>query len=202
MRDNAPSNMNHLTLLCPSITLTKLFDPVEVLNRNLTLNEIKMVIKDKLQPLLNNISYQLSENVTRQHERWYYVAPLLFDLKEGTIQEWLESDYHISTLDDNEEQSHGGDRVALEKHFQELRKIFFSDELPVLGKQPDDLLEVLTNMVLASPAVCALRLLDNIDNNSLPYAVQLAKIIIDRFNTQEAISIVELEYGKKDNNAH
>ncbi|MBP1949889.1 helicase C-terminal domain-containing protein [Virgibacillus litoralis] len=202
MKDNAPSNMNHLSLLYPSVTLKKLFDPIDVLNRNLSLDEIREEIKDKLHLLLGKIEYEPSENVSRQDERWYYFAPVLFDLEEDIIQEWFNSDYLLSTLADNEEERHSGDTVALEKHFEEVRKIFHNNELPILGKQPDDLLDVLATMVLASPAVCSLRLLENPDSDSLPYAVQLAKIIVDRFNSQEAISIVELEYGKKDNNAH
>ncbi|MFC4559740.1 hypothetical protein ACFO3D_16255 [Virgibacillus kekensis] len=202
MKDNIPANMNHLTLMYPSVTLSKLFNPIETLNRNLTLQDIKKDIKYNLQLLLNKITYESSENFSRQDERWYYIAPLMMDKNEESVQEWFNKDSLLSTINDNEEDTGTHDKVALEKHFEELRKIFHNEERLVLGKQPDDLLDVLTNMVLASPAVCVLRLFENPDDREFPYAVFLAKTIMDRFNTQEATSIIELEYGEKEHRAH
>ena len=46
-----------------------------------------------------------------------------------------------------------------------------------LGKMPTDLAEVLTNMSLASPAVCGLRIFDN-----TIFASQFAKEMINIFN--------------------
>ena len=54
-------------------------------------------------------------------------------------------------------------------------------------------------MTLAAPGVCALRMLGHLDSHSLSHVVQLAKTVIDRMNTQEAISVVELEYGSNRN---
>jgi hypothetical protein len=48
---------------------------------------------------------------------------------------------------------------------------------------------------MGSPAVCALRLFGIDDPESLPFSVMLAKTIVNRFNQQESIAIVELSYG-------
>jgi hypothetical protein len=202
MRENAPANMNQLTLLYPSITLAKLFSPCDVVNRKLSLKEIKDEISIQIRAFLDQVPYELKRDESRQDERWYYVAPLMFDINEERIQEWMNSEDLLAVDEDSEEENEG-DQAALTKHFEELRLIFQNDEVPVLGKQPDDLVQVLTNMVLGAPTVCALRMLGEYGSESLPLAIRLGKTILDRFNTQEAISIVELEYGgRKSHDAH
>lgn len=195
LRDNVPANMNHLTLLYPSVTLAKLFDPIDVLNRGLTYEEIKGEIKEKLTKLLDGLSYEVKTDDTRRDERWYYMAPLLFDLDETVIQNWFEQDVLLSA-DDEAEQKKAEDLAGIARHFEVLREVFHEDSLPVLGRQPDDLLDVLTAMVLGSPAVCALRLMKDADSEIIPHVIQLGKTIIDRFNLQEMTSIVALQYAK------
>lgn len=112
------------------------------------------------------------------------------------MREWFAEEKLLPSLDETDKTS-GDDKAALEKHLQVLQSIFLDKELPELGKQPEDLVEVLVDMVLGSPAVCTLRMLGDIESESLPYAVKLAKTLIDRMNTQEATAVVELEYGKK-----
>ncbi|WP_085507156.1 DEAD/DEAH box helicase [Thalassobacillus devorans] len=195
MKNGNPANMNHLTLLYPSVTLANLFDPVDVLNRKLTLGGIKQEIAENIQRLLDQLPVSENVNESREDERWYFMAPLLFDLEEEAVASWFEGDHLLPVMEEKENPS--DDKAALVKHLEILRSIFLSKELPELGKQPENLVEVLVNMVLGSPAVCALRMLDDIEGESLPYAVRLAKTLIDRMNTQEAIAVVELEYGKK-----
>ncbi len=67
---------------------------------------------------------------------------------------------------------------------------------------PKDLSEILANMAIASPASCALRTLgicnyESEDNaaEAIGLSFQLAKTEVDRFNTQEAISMVDLRPG-------
>ncbi|WP_444685426.1 DEAD/DEAH box helicase family protein [Alkalicoccus luteus] len=196
IKDGRPASMNHLTLLYPSITLAKLFDPVDVLNRKLTLNEIKAEIKDKVKFLLNHVNYNSAALTNRADKRWYYIAPLLFDLEEALIKDWFNKEHLLSELEENSEDS-VKDKSVLIKHLEVLQAIFIGEKTIELGKQPDDLVDVLVNMVLGSPAVCTLRMFDEINNKSLRHAVQLAKTLIDRMNTQEATAIIELEYGNK-----
>jgi hypothetical protein len=61
-------------------------------------------------------------------------------------------------------------------------------------RMPADIADVLTNMAISSPAVCALRVFDG--NRDL--AEKLAKEIADMFDKPEAIAVIELAYGKSD----
>ena len=61
-------------------------------------------------------------------------------------------------------------------------------------RMPADITDVLTNMAIASPAVCALRVF----GHDRELAENLAKEIAGMFNKPEAIAVVELVYGKND----
>ena len=60
-------------------------------------------------------------------------------------------------------------------------------------KMPADIVEVLTNMAMASPAICALRI-----TKDKEAAFAFAKEIVNMFNGREATAIVELIYGRSD----
>ena len=61
-------------------------------------------------------------------------------------------------------------------------------------RMPADLADVLTNMAIASPAICAMRVFDY----DKQHAERFAKEVADMFDKPEAISVVELAYGKSD----
>jgi hypothetical protein len=67
-----------------------------------------------------------------------------------------------------------------------------------LGKMPKDLTDVLVNMAIASPAVCAYRA----NGQDSVYATQISKLMINMFNKQESIAAVDLCYGKKNTDAY
>jgi hypothetical protein len=205
LREGKPSNMNTLCLLYPSKALAELFTPLRTLNERLTLVELKERIGEKVEQLLENTNQHiiLEEESNRPDERWYYIAPLLFDKEDESISDWFEN-LDVTTTPNGESEQGKEDTGAYRQHFEELKRIYFSEEQIVLGRQPKNLKETLVNMSLGSPAVCALRIFGVSNQSSPKYAVQLAKGIMDRFNTQEAISIVELNYGsgKVDKDAH
>lgn len=60
-------------------------------------------------------------------------------------------------------------------------------------RMPADIADVLVNMTIASPAICALRVFK--DKN---LAERFAKEVADMFDKPEAISVVEIAYGKSD----
>ena len=72
-------------------------------------------------------------------------------------------------------------------------------------KMPSDILDVLANMAIASPAICALRVfdkntegLDKLFSDNKRLAKQFATEIVSMFDKPEAIAVVELAYGKSD----
>ena len=72
-----------------------------------------------------------------------------------------------------------------------------------LGRKPDDLIEVLTDMAIASPAVCIYRTYKNYARRFANYLPsQIAKLFLNRMNSPEATAIVKLAAGKKNDDAH
>ncbi|MDQ7864884.1 hypothetical protein RCO48_38595 [Peribacillus frigoritolerans] len=51
----------------------------------------------------------------------------------------------LPPLEADEKEDSGVDKGGLKKHIEELRSAFVNEELPVLGRQPDDLLDVLVS---------------------------------------------------------
>lgn len=196
MQQHQPATMNLLAVLYPSVTLANLFDPIKTLNANWTLEEVKQDIGSKLKTLLESIPY-IKSDANREDQSWYYMAPLLLDKHNETILAWLNENNPMGeSAKDMEEDS------ALSKHFDRIREQFLSDDLPEMGTMPEDLLEVLMNMVLGSPAIAIYRTLGFESVQSLCQAVSIGKTLMDRFNSQEAISIVDLQYGSEGEDAY
>lgn len=203
MKGKLPGNMNFLCLLYPSITLAKLFNPIDVVNRKLTLKQLKAELKLKIGKLIGGLDYISKKDRSGQDDRWYYIAPLLFDWDEENIMSWfqnqnLSQEVEKSTGIENSED----DKGAYSKHFEELKRIYLSNDKPKLGRKPKDLTDVLVNMVLGSPAICALRIFNPDVKGATTCAVKLAKTILDRFNAQEATAIIVLEYGMHNKDAY
>jgi hypothetical protein len=203
MRDNAPANMTFLCLLYPSITMARLFNPIEVVNRKLSLKDLMEELKVKIEELLSKLDYISKEDSSRQDDSWYYIAPLLFDLNEDNIKSWFENpDLSQEVEQDEGIENEEDDKGAYIKHFEELKRIYFSNDKPVLGRKPKDLTDVLVSMVLGSPSICALRMFSPDVKGATTYAVKLARTILDRFNAQEATAIIELDYGMQNKDAY
>ncbi len=75
-----------------------------------------------------------------------------------------------------------------------------------LGRMPEDLADVLTDMAIASPAVCIYRTyskyLSKNRNFESYLPSQIARLFINRMNTVESTAAVELACGKKSDDAH
>lgn len=203
MRDNTPANMAFLCLLYPSVTLAKLFDPIDAVNRKLSLKDLRKELKLKIEGLISEIDYISKDDGSRQDDSWYYITPLMFDIEEENIRSWFENpDLSQQVEQDDGIENEEDDKGAYTKHFQELKRIYFSQDKLVLGRKPKDLTDVLVNMVLGSPSICALRMFNPDVKGATTYSVKLAKTILDRFNGQEATSIIELEYGMYNKDAY
>lgn len=195
IRDGKPANMALMTLLYPSITLARAYDPIEAMNAGMTHRQIQSEIRRKIAAKLDLIKHDPHGN---EDERWYSLAPLLLDLDEDIIKEWFGKQDLLGSLNTDELAEEQDEKSALEKHFEELRRIFINNEDVYLGRKPGDLVDILIKMAMGSPAVCALRLFGTDTPHSLPFSVRLAKNIVNRFNQQESIAIVELSYGSNE----
>lgn len=198
-----PKGMALFCLLYPSETLAACFDPIDTLNHRLTLKqltrEVEKNISEKLR-LLNKYEVRTG----RADDRWYYLAPMLMD-SQTYREKWLASGASLASYADEEggEASGGRGQKGFFAHLSELNTLLNNQNLH-LGKKPDDLLDVLTNMVLASPAVCIYRtyrkLFDGPDSGgySIDMPSQVAKVFINRMNTPESTAVIEVCYNKSD----
>ncbi len=199
MREGAPASMALMTLLYPCVTLAKLYNPLQALNQGLTRRQIEAELRKNIKELLDTIVFTPKKK-GGYDESWYYIAPLLLDRHEKLISSWLNQPALIWDLKNNETEAadEDDDRNVLEKHFDELKDILKNADKLELGRKPRDLVNVLTRMAMASPAVCSLRLFGLELPDSPALSVRLAKTFLGRFNIQEATAIVELCYGHYD----
>lgn len=197
LKDNEPENMNHLCLLYPSAALASLYNPIDGMNRKLNLRSIKKEISEKIREHLEMMKPRIKREDQRQDERWYYMAPLLMDQKCPEMQDWFQNPVLRNLTEGMDgEDKHDDDKGIISRHLQQLKKLYENPELLDLGRMPHDLEDVLAHMAIASPAVCALRILKPDTPGAVDLAFQLAKTIVDRFNTPEAIAILDLSYER------
>ena len=77
-----------------------------------------------------------------------------------------------------------------------------------LGKKPDDLEEVLCDMALAAPAICAYRsyekeLPGNVTMDEFICApTQIGRKFIDRMNLPESIAVIDLNFSESSEDAY
>jgi hypothetical protein len=194
-----PQAMSLFCLLYPSKALAELYNPIECLNAGNTLTDIENKLQMMIKELL--VKFEKFQSEThREDERWYYIAPLLLDLAYPNFtNSWLAYDVDLiseKTLDEEELKEKGNKGFRL--HLDKLKEYYQDISSIMLGRMPEDLVFVLANMAIASPAVCAYRA--NGENGM--YASQLAKTMINQFNKPEATAVIEICYGIIQDEAH
>ena len=200
--DKKPRAMNLFCLLYPSQFLADCYNPVDCLNRGLSLKEIEAEISTKIRAKLDK--YEAPESGAPDNT-WYYLAPLLLDSARyaGYVDTWLDSDESLAAYEDDEKTKK---QKGFLTHLNVLNSVYretFHGRVVGLGKKPNDLIEVLTDMAIASPAICIYRTYKRYSKNfeyHLPS--QIAKLFINRMNSPESTAIVELAAGKKNSDAH
>lgn len=189
--------MSLFNLLYPSKYLAEIYNPIECMNAKLHLKDIERLLEKKISDKLNLLKNYQSDAV-RVDDRWYYIAPMLFDGSHYVYQ-WMESlQSNLDTKDVDENSSDVGNK-GYRRHLEKLEEYISAGANIKLGKMPEDLIPTLVNMTLGSPAICIYRS----NGFDLGKATSLAKVFINRFNTTEGTAIVDLAYGRcKDDNSH
>jgi hypothetical protein len=189
--DNRLTGMPVIAWLLPSPTLATKIDPLEIALRHgcgpVDAQELRNEVKATCRSLVETLP-RAGEG-TRADERWYWAAPILLDSHNGLL-DWCKS--------------HSGWRSATPDHESGTR---FKDHIDLLvsmaegniplGPQPDDLVDVLCDLALAGPGVCALRALRRIsaeldvsDPNLLSAAARIASGFRSLFNMPETIAML------------
>jgi hypothetical protein len=156
------AGMSVFSITYPCLTLAMKFDPLQAALKAAETGgpldvtdinaEAEIFLKDLLAPILE----RFHSKEGRYDERWYWAALAALDWKfyRAPVREWLNTtngDFSWTSMvgGDEEGESRFDEHVNLFKeHFQTSRS---------LGRPPSDLISVLAKVVLASPAVVALR---------------------------------------------
>lgn len=186
--------MSLFALMYPSETLADLVDIVDVLNRKLKKKELEKEIEFKIVGLLNQIEY-VDNGSNRVDMSWYYLAPILFDKLLGNNKGETFIDGSVLNIFESDKEDKY-DNSAMSKHIEKLKAYNDFEGTLILGKKPDDLVDVLVKMTMGSPGICYLRRI-GITKTSPSYAFLFSKSIIDKFNHEEATAIILLEYKEK-----
>lgn len=125
----------------------------------------------------------------RADERWYWAAPILLDSQNGLLDWCRSSSGWIAATPDHEAGTRFRDHVDL--------LVSMAEGEISLGPRPDDLVEVLCDLALAGPGVCALRALrriggglDSSDPNLLSAAARIGSGFRTLFNMPETIAML------------
>lgn len=200
MNNGVYQGMALFTLVYPSQFLTKLYNPIQCMNEGMSLEAIREMVKRRLEDCL---SAYPSPDYGKPDNRWYYIAPMLLD--EATYAYgWLgDKDKLADYAEDGKERNKGFSR-----HLANLHNVFQKADQThgeSLGKRPPDLLDVLADMTLASPAVCMNRAYQTyVPKEKLPSYIpsQFARVFMNRMNTPESIAVVALVSREQSEEAH
>lgn len=217
MNKNEPARMSLFSLMYPSLTLAKLFNPIEALNNKKSRKNLEKELSEKIEGKIKAVveKYQIIKDGPAD-ESWYWAAPVIFDamFEKNNCNFWF--DYNaLGTFGEKDEEEGYGEaegkasRNMFEEHFKTLKETFKNPDSLKLGPPPQDLTDILVLQALGSPGVCALRMAGQDASTDYTYkcamegALMVAREIVRRFNSPEATAIVELlyssEYSRKKN---
>ncbi len=203
VRNGAPGAMTLFCLLYPSRFLAGCYDPISCMNAGMNIRDIQKQVREKIREKLKDFPTLDRGN---QDRRWYYIAPLMMD-GDKYAYSWLERADKLADYDDGDEKSKK--QKGFKAHMDALLELFYEthrERFTNLGKQPDDLADVLTDLAIASPAICIyrtyLRYADKDEGLPVYLPSQLARVFINRMNTAESTAVVELACGRKSDDAH
>ena len=189
--NGVPNGMYLFCLLYPSESLAELYNPIEYLNLGFSLVEIRTHIASKISNRLSPILKKWAHDSIRDDKRWYYIAPFLMD-RRAFVNDWIKAIRFDGF--DNDDDVEDNTATGLYAHLNNLERIIklSSSEM---GRVPADLFEVLADIAIGSPAVCAYRS----NGGDAKKSTELARIFMNRFNSTEATAAVMLSYSEDKN---
>ena len=206
IKDGKPTALSLFCLLYPSDFLTDAYDPIACMNDGLTLRDIQRQVREKIAIKLSETKNLPDPKTGREDKRWYYIAPLMMDGTEYAYK-WIEGYRQNSDYDDDDEKAKR--QKGFQTHLAALQELYYkthSEKGGNLGRRPADLLDVLTDMAIASPAVCVNRTYKRYLRKGERFESwlpsRLARVFINRMNSPESTAVVELACGRKSEDAH
>lgn len=198
-----PGGMTTLLLHYPCVLLAEHCDPLKIvldqgLDAPLPIGELRAEVRRKLERLLMSLPQRSDEPADT---RWYWAAPVLLDRRYAGVEGWRRGGF-AATYDEDESDGEDAADTAFEAHVTELNRV--ADGKVTLGAFPPDLIDVLVDVALGSPAVCAARALRRLTNLAadepalLGAAARVAKGFRTLFNVPETMSLLRSQSDDHD----
>lgn len=203
-------DMNALTLLFPSRLLATVVDPLAMsvaTGGRLRLAEAREEAIVRVRKLMDQLDLQEPRLSGPPDMRWYWLTLLMLERAYVGVdadQGWGDEGLAIGAGEDEEEGAARVSGLGFARHIAYWRQVwelgFDEPSLQTLGPRPDDIAEVLADLALAAPGVCALRSLQRLlpadDEVDLCIAsVKIADVFRRQLNMPEAIAIITREEG-------
>ncbi|MCU9850627.1 helicase-related protein [Defluviimonas sp. WL0024] len=181
------AGLRALLLIYPSPTIARIADPLAVFSENentLSQEEMRAAISDRLKPALEALNERAVSGQETHSAEW--AAPAVIDDLLGARScEWLEAPYGMRSLASED---------AYQDHIRELAAAVKTGDI---GASFADLPDLLVDVALGSPAVCALRALKRIapeltwdDPCLLGAAAEVAWSFRTLFNQHDAVALL------------
>jgi hypothetical protein len=166
--DGRLAGMTVLALMYPSSFLARACDPL-LLARELSpgpastplydASELLAAATERIELAFRHLPKGPSDGPV--DERWYWAAPLLLDmaLDPAATRNWFEQRRLAAEWSGKKREDGLYDEVdeTWDEHVLLARQAAFGDLEPSLGRQPEDLAQVLGELALGAPGVCLLR---------------------------------------------
>lgn len=174
-------------LVYPSPTLARLADPLAIFAAHpgpLSADEMRKAVAERLRASVEALSQRSGD--AADGREWEWAAPAVIDAMAGARSvAWVESPYGFAML---------GDEEGFKEHVAELRTAATERQF---GPVSETLVDLLVDISLGSPAVCALRALHRVapdldwgDPRLLKAANQVAWGFRTLFNQHDAVALL------------
>ena len=181
------AGMRAMLLVYPSSRLAEIADPLSILAERtepLSLKGMRKAVAARLQPIFETLRQNASG--TADGHGWEWAAPIALDAISGSCTgAWLESPEGLASLATED---------GFQEHVTELKTAVSRRDF---GPVADSIIDLLVDLALGSPAVCALRALHRVtpelawDNPSLlQAAARVAWGFRTLFNQHDAVALL------------
>ena len=182
-----PAAMRAMNLIYPSPTLAQLADPLAIFGSHpetISVEGMRHAVAERLQESVESLSERAGEIADGRD--WEWAAPGVIDALAGSKSvAWVDSLYGLAAL---------GSEEGFKDHVAELRRAMVDRQL---GPVNETLIDLLVDVALGSPAVCALRALRRVasdlswdDPQLLSAASKVAWGFRTLFNQHDAVALL------------
>ena len=187
-REQRPSALRTLLMFCPLPVIAERADPLDVVSSYpglLTYEAMRAELAERLRPQLRQL--QLSVEGTTHAGNWEWAGPVVLEaLAENGFRAWLDGDDAFA---------YPGRESAWPVHLAALRQVVARKTVD--GAVPDRVLDLLVDLALGSPAICALRALHRVapgvrwdDPGLLTAAARVAWGFRTLFNQHDTVALL------------